>query len=173
LPDRILDGADIVSLGLGFGWGFHVNAHVTRYASLPAFGSYTSVHPISWGYNRNLNVTVISEREFGVGPILSSDCTFTGAGTGWKAGLPGEGEIRSKASGMVRLTEPVYAEGYRDPWAIGAAFGPLLIGPDLDVDIHPVELADLVAGLVTLGIVDLRQDDLATRFGRAAPSDQP
>ena len=61
------------------------------------------------------------------------------------------------------LGDAIYQERYRDPWAIGVAWGPVLLSPRVEVDIHPVEIADFLVGLVTLGKVDLSRDDYLHR----------
>jgi uncharacterized protein YceK len=166
LPDRILDALDLVSFGAGVGAGMDINVHITRYLHFFAIGAYGTANPINWNYSRNLSALLAVENEIGIGPLVTGSAAFVGIGTGWDKGGPGSGSKSYQKTGIVSLSDPMYGDGYRDAWGIGVGVGPILLGPRAEAEIHPVEIVDLVAGLLTLGLVDISEDDFATRLYR-------
>jgi len=159
LPDRVLDALDMVSAGVGLGFGFDVNVHLTRFIHAPALGIYWAISPVQWRYGRNLSLSFDHEFELGLGPLVMYKAEFFGGGTGWG---PDASREFSKL-GLVSPNDRMLREGFRDPWAVGASVGPILLPPRAEVDVHPVEVADFVVGLFTLGFVDLAGDDWALR----------
>ena len=163
IPDRLMDALDVVTFGLGAGYGFDVDRHATYFLHVPTLGWYKSFNFLNWNYKRNLCYAVNEETEMGFLPFYSYSSKFSGKGTGWDSGAPGSGEKEYAKKGGISPQDPIYKEGYRDPWALGVAYGPVLLSPRVEVDLHPVEVADLIVGLVTFGFVDLSSDDYAVK----------
>jgi len=162
LPDRVLDFLDLVSFGLGVGYGFDIHRQITCYFHVPALGIYRSFNFINWYYKRNLCWCIRKEEEAGLFDAVIYRSEFRGSGTGWNEGRRGSGEKSYSKRGLASADDDIHHEGFRDPWAIGLAYGPAILSPRVEIEIHPVELADFVVGLVTFGLVDISEDDLAT-----------
>ena len=159
LPDRLMDALDVVSVGVGLGFGFDVNVHVTRFVHAPALGIYWVISPVQWRCGRNLSASFDQEFELGLGPLVMYKSEFFGAGTNW--GPDAEKEFTKL--GLASLRDPMLAERFRSPWAVGAAVGPLALVPvRAEAEVHPEQIADFIVGLVTLGFVDLMGDDWAS-----------
>ena len=179
LPNRILDLLDIVSFRVGLGFGYPtIDVHVTRFFTFGGDCSRgegvgnASVNPLAWRYKRNLCAEVYATESMGFGPMYDYRFTRLGFGSGWDNGAPGSGtkeySCDERDSWITRLDEPVYVDGERDPWEVGAALGMFpfaAFGIRGELGIHPVELVDFVFGFVTGGGVDVVGDDL----GRLAP----
>jgi len=162
LPDRVLDLLDTVSFGLGIGYGFDIHRQITCGLHIPTLGVYQSFNFINWYHNRNLCWCIRTEEEAGLLPMVAYESTFTGAGTGWDNGEPGEGtKTYRKEAGEGSPDDPIHTEGFRDPWAIGIGYGPVILSPRLELEIHPVELVDFAIGFISLGFIDISEDDLA------------
>ncbi len=147
LPNRLLDLNDCISVGLGVGAKISVEPRVTQYFQLG--GSYGDQYFLANGYNRQLG------GGFESGWSRQALCwamekryveeTFGGV----KSYMQNQ-----RACAIPRRSMPVYAEGARDQWAIGAAAGWLV---NVDVHFHPVAFADFLTGIV---LYDLTEDDL-------------
>jgi hypothetical protein len=163
VPDRFLDMLDMVSVGLGVGYGFDVNRHLTYYMHVPTLGAYRSFNFFNWYPNRNLCWSINQEREAGILTVYRYNSRFDGGGTGWDNGEPGSGIKTYAEKYSVDVLDPIYQDGYRDVWALGVAYGPVILSPRIEFDIHPVEVADFAVGFLTLGLVDIRDDDNVDR----------
>ena len=151
LPDRALDLLDVISLGNGFGNGAFVDVHATRALQL-ALGKrhtvgYGAYSPRSWG--------AVAHDELGaaLGPWGALDYDGSRLGTAGPQG--GSARVR----GLHRPTAPLY-QTLRDYWSIGASAHLGIFG--LDVELHPLQLADFVAGWL---FVDFLRDDRAHTRG--------
>ena len=162
IPDRLLDTLDVVSFGLGGGYGAAVEVHATAFGHLPSLGAYQSLNVLNWYCGRNLAVVSNTESKACLGPFVFYRSSFYGTGTGWDNWRPGKGEKKYRKIGIASEGDAIYLEGYRDPWAFEVAAGPILLGPRVEAGIHPVEVVDLILGVVTLGLLDLSDDDLAS-----------
>jgi hypothetical protein len=162
LPDRMLDFLDVASFGLGIGYGFAVHQQITCSLHVPTLGSYQTINLLNWYPSRNLCVCTRSETEAGLLPFVLYRSEFLGAGTGWDSGRPGSGLKSYAEVGLGSPSDPIHQEGFRDPWAIGAQVGPLMVSPRVELEIHPMEIVDFVVGTLTFGILDLTRDDWLT-----------
>ena len=161
IPDRCLDLLDILSVGLGGGYGISANRQITAWCHVPTIGAYRCWNIFNWKYNRNFSWWIEKEGlDFGLLPLYSYRYKLKGSGTGWDNGAPGEGVKEYDGHLIAKLDDPMYAEGTADPWAIGGAYGPAILSPRIELALHPVEIGDFIAGLFTLGFVDIRSDDL-------------
>jgi len=161
-PDRFMDMLDVFSGGVGVGYGIRFARHITYYLHVPSISLYRSFN-LRWDYNRDLCWCINNESEFGLLFLWIYDSEFTGKGTGWNNGKPGEGTKKYAEQYTTDIDDPIHKEGFRDPWAVGLGYGPLILSPTIEIDVHPVELVDFAVGLVTLGIVDVRGDDFVSR----------
>jgi len=152
IPDRILDAVDMVSGGVGVGPGIGGEVHVTRWASL-GLGVQAGIAGL-WYYNRNLAIAPVFGASASFGPWQAYSAGFVGAGTGWTKGRPGAGGKWYTKAGMFSMEDRMVQDGWSDPWGVGAGWA---------AEIHPIEVADFVTGLVTVGFVDIVRDD----FGKA------
>jgi hypothetical protein len=151
LPDRLLDLADLASLDLHLGFGLYANLHATR--ALQAGLGARGITGFGWHERRSLGIREQRESSF----VLAALGAEASAGT-----LTGTSGIHAWSETLAGLQEPgdtLYQE-VRDYWAVGAALTLLFIGVDLDF--HPLQAADLVAGVAT---VDFLGDDFATTRG--------
>lgn len=149
--DRALDLLDILSFDVHFGPGAYVNVHYTRAAQVGA--GARAVAGIGWHHPRSLGGLIQTESEIAL-PVVGTQAYW-----GAMAGTSG---LRSGGDAMFGLHRPTSAvyQNMRDYWAVGAHLTVVLFG--VDVDWHPVEIADLLAGLVG---VDFLRDDFATTRG--------
>jgi len=159
LPDRLMDFLDMVSFGVGIGYGLDVHHQATCFLTLPALGTYNSLSLLNWYPGRNLCTSLVEEQEAGLGPLILYRADFFGGGSGWDKGQPGSGEKHYRGIGLASLDDASHREGFRDPWAVGGAWGPLLLSPRLELALHPVEIVDFLLGTLTFGLVDVCEDD--------------
>jgi hypothetical protein len=151
LPDRLLDLADVVSLDVHLGFGLFANVHATRAAQL-GLGS-RGVRGFGWHEKRSLGVRTVDESSL---TLLA----FGGEATaGALEGTSGVFAWSEQMGGLHEPGDPLY-QGVRDYWGLGAAATILLLG--LDVELHPVQLADFAAGLAG---ADPLNDDLGRTRG--------
>lgn len=148
VPDRLLDLLDLVSVDLRVGWGLLADVHVTRPVSLGA--GLAGTLGLGWHEQRSLGTRITSAAGWRLGPLGAGfDLGFdSGTGERWSGG-----GRREQGSGPRALIH----QEWRDAWAVGAEVQLVLAGAA--VDVHPLELVDLLAGLVLL---DPGHDDLAT-----------
>ena len=169
LPDRVLDLLDMVSFGIGIGYGFDIHRQVTCLFHVPTLGMYKSVNLVNWYYKRNLCMCTREETEFGLLPFVLYRSEFFGGGTGWDKGALGSGVKEYASVGLGSPGDPIHEERFRDPWAIGVHYGPVLLSPRVELELHPVEIVDFLLGLVSLGYLDVTDDDWLTAASGGAP----
>ncbi|MBN1865755.1 hypothetical protein JW916_00540, partial [Candidatus Sumerlaeota bacterium] len=146
IPDRFLDCVDMVTFGVGIGIGLGAEVHITRWAALGA-GAEGDL-ALFWYYNRNLTPPIPAFALLAAfGPYQAYTIGFAGAGTGWSQGHPGAGTQLFRKSGVFSVNDEMVQEGWSDPYGVGVGWA---------AEIHPIEIADFVVGLVTFGFVDTR-----------------
>ncbi len=151
LPDRMLDLLDVVSFDLHFGWGAHANLHLTR--ALQAGAGMRTVSGIGWHDHRSLGAKLQGSSELTVLAL---------GGLAWSGELVGTSGVRATSDGIAGLHDPgdrLYQE-MRDYYAVGLELTAAILG--VEVDLHPVDLADFVVGW---GGMDIQRDDFATTRG--------
>ncbi|MBI4879928.1 MAG: hypothetical protein HY812_09775 [Planctomycetes bacterium] len=151
LPDRLLDLLDVLSFDVHLGLGVLVNVHVTRAVQVGAGGRATG--GFGWHDHRSLGVLAQTESEFVLPGVGAQAYLGALAGT---SGLLATGDA---LAGVHAPSAELYQE-YRDYWAVGVSVTAVVVG--LDLDIHPLEIADFAAGLCTF---DFLYDDLAATTG--------
>jgi hypothetical protein len=152
LPDRVVDLLDVFTCEIHMGTGAYLDAHVTRalqsaagFRALLGVGTYSSRTILGSRVHANVGLTVLPlGAQAQGGSLVSADGIRTGYQT---------------LAGLHAPWDEYYQE-YEDYWAIGVSHT-LLIGGGT-VEIHPMQLADFVAGLVFL---DLLRDDFARTRG--------
>lgn len=153
LPERLLDLLDVVSFDLRMGYGLSADVHLTRAAALGA-GSAASLG-FGWHEQRSLGVRVAQHSGWRLGSA--------GGGFDWGFDMgTGERQVGGARREAGARPDDLMHQEWRDYWSLGASAHALLVG--VEVDLHPVELADFFGGLVGF---DLGHDDLATT--RAEP----
>ena len=152
VPDRVLDLLDIVSVDIHFGPGLYVDGHLTRAAQL-ALGARTG-SGIGWHEQRSLGM--MYRREAAVGFLPFGALAHESA----LAGTSGVKECKDAFAGLYRPSHKLY-QTHKDYWAVGASVTLVLSG--IEFDVHPAQIADFVAGIVT---VDLLDDDFARTRGQ-------
>lgn len=151
LPDRMLDLLDVVSFDIHFGWGAHANLHLTR--ALQAGAGMRTVSGIGWHDHRSLGAQMQGSTELTVLAL---------GGLAWSGELVGTSGVRATSDGIAGLHDPgdpLYQE-MRDYYAVGVELTAAILG--VEVDLHPVDLADFVVGW---GGMDIQRDDFATTRG--------
>jgi hypothetical protein len=159
LPDRLLDLLDVASFDVHVGSGLYADVHATR--ALQVAGGFRSTDGLGWHDHRSLGSLGRSESGVTVVAVGAHALDARLAGT--------SGVVRGSdaIAGLHRPDADLY-QRFRDYWAVGASVTLLLLG--LDVDLHPVELADFALGWATL---DVLHDDLAaTRSPRFTERDR-
>lgn len=161
IPNILLDTADCISLGIGLGAAIGGDIHITRYAGLGLGLNFVLIQP-EWFFNRNLScMTMGYGWGWQLGPYRSLSQSFGGTGTNWKDGKSGSGRIKFKESGFFKTSNADVRQGYSDPYGIGLGW---------NVELHPVELVDLVGDIVTLGFIDISRDDIGQLVRRPIKS---
>jgi hypothetical protein len=151
LPDRALDLLDVVSFDVHVGPGLYANVHATR--ALQFGAGARAVVGLGWHDQRSLGAAL--QGEAGLWALAFATEAYGGM-------LAGTSGIVGGSHGLTGLVEPTDAvfQDYRDYWAVGAGVTVLVAG--VDVDVHPVEIADAIVGFTT---VDFLHDDLAGTRG--------
>jgi hypothetical protein len=147
IPDRLLDIADIFSFDLNFGGGAFANLHATR--AIQGGVGLRSVAGIGWHDNRSLGFE--SQKEAGVNVIALGSQAYSAT----RVGTSGIQDVSDAIVGFHKPSDRLYQE-YRDYWAFGFSATVLFIG--FDFDFHPVQVVDLLGGIVGF---DLCNDDFA------------
>jgi hypothetical protein len=147
IPNRVLDLLDIVTFNLGAGPEFGVEVRATRWIQVGGmygdkyFIGKNYARQIGGGYSSGWNYEFLcftSERRY-------VDETF---------GTTSEFILKRKPLGFAMPSDDfTYSQDVRDFWEIGANAGWLIT---LGAAVHPVEIADFLAGLV---LIDLKGDD--------------
>jgi len=150
-PDRGMDLLDIFSLELSAGYGLGFKRRATDWLQLPNISAYRAWNLFSWNYNRRFHwFSENKEYAFGLLPFYWYRSEFRGRGRGTEVYT---GKV------VAHLEDPLYTGGAGDPWAIGGYYGPPLLGPRVAIDLHPLEVADFVGGLLSIGFLDISGDD--------------
>jgi hypothetical protein len=151
LPDRLLDLLDVVTLGVHLGPGAFADAHVTR--GFQFVGGFHSTGGVGLHDYRSLGLK--TQAEAGLTVIAVGSHAYGGS----LVGTTGTHAATDAAVGLHRPMAPLY-QGFRDYWALGVNATAAIVG--VDVDFHPLQLADFVAGFAA---VDFLNDDLAHTRG--------
>jgi hypothetical protein len=151
LPDRIFDLLDIVSFEARSGLGGGAEVHLTRAGQLGLESAYSLA--LGWFDHRALGARYQVSTTAGLGPYASRYLLIGGGST---AGLQ---LVMDQSNGTDTPFLPLYQE-FRDYWAVGASAMAIVYG--LAADVHPVEIADFLAGFV---LADFLRDDFATTRG--------
>lgn len=151
LPDRLLDLADLVSIDLHLGFGLYANLHATR--ALQAGVGARGITGIGWHERRSLGIREQQESSFVLAAVGAE------ASSGVLTGTSGIVSWSETVAGLQAPSHSLYQEA-RDYWAVGAGLTLIFLGADLDF--HPVQAADFVAGVAT---TDFLGDDFATTRG--------
>ena len=149
--DRFLDLCDIVSIDLHVGGGAFLNYHFTRAVQIGA--GLRAVTGIGWHERRSLGSKSQAESGIVFLPFGAEVTAVTLAGTS------GVYSAADSITGLHRASSPVYQE-YRDYWAVGVGVTIAFLG--YDIDFHPVQMADFLAGWTTF---DFLNDDFARTRG--------
>ncbi len=147
LPDRVLDLLDVVSFDVHLGWGAFADVYATR--AMQFGGGARATGGIGLHDHRSLGLK--SQAEAGIHAAIFGADTYS-------SGLVGTSGARSASSAAAGLHEPTDAlyQSFRDYWGVGASATAGIIGAE--VEFHPVQLADFVAGWFGL---DFLHDDFA------------
>ena len=160
LPNVLLDLIDVVNVSFGTGPGLQANLHMTRYAQLGAGGSVTTKEGMigrqigCWHEDRFETSMACISAEF----IKHEPAKWVGvfvkpinASVGPKAW-----EVKSEKKGEELDQKVLNAK--RDLLGVGASAHVLLVA--VEAELRLTEVADAVAGLLTVGFVDIRDDDI-------------
>lgn len=151
LPDRLLDLLDVVTFGVHLGPGAFADAHVTR--GFQFLGGFHSTGGLGLHDYRSLGLK--TQAEAGLTVVAFGSHAYGGA----LVGTTGTHAATDASAGLHRPMAPLY-QGFRDYWALGVNATAAIVG--VDVDFHPLQLADFVAGFAA---VDFLNDDLAHTRG--------
>ncbi len=145
--DRVKDMIDIFSIDVNFGPQIGAGVWYTRALQAVAYVGGTT--GIGYHQKTTLGLRIESSFDLAVGPVgATAIAGVTGGLTGYSA--------TARAVAMHKPTHDLYQE-YRDYWAFGGKIGFILVG--LEVEFHPIEIADFFAGLA---LIDFLKDDFAT-----------
>ena len=143
VPNRIKDVLDVVSFGVGIPSvpyllpaSAHANVHVTRAFQAGAGGTHGLF--LGKGY-RSRFAWVLIHHELSVGPLTVCE-------------LKHVAEVSAEVGkvGILVPSDPPFDTGQMDYFAVGAHAGLLPVA--LELDVHPVELLDAIAGFFLLDI---------------------
>ena len=159
LPNRLLDLLDIVTVDIGAGAEFGVDAKVTHW--LQVGGMYGDKYFLGKDYARQLGGGYASGWNYGFLCLASErryvDETF---------GTTREFLLKRKSLSLAMPKEDfTYAQEIRDFWEVSVNAGWLIT---VGVAVHPVEIADFFAGLV---LIDLKGDDYGAAVSPEMPKD--
>lgn len=158
--NRVLDVADIVSVGAGPGLGLYGDVHATRAFQVGGGGGIAILG--GWWLPRELGVRTGGMSGLYLGPLALANVNFARAGT---LGVEG---VEYKLRGWNTPDNPVYTEQGMDYWALG---GKVVVGVlAASIDVHPTEMADALLGFV---FVDFMEDDIGNRPVSAGPAAAP
>lgn len=151
LPDRLLDVLDLFSFDVHLGLGAYVDVHLTHWVGMSL--GYRGVAGLGWHDQRSFGGQVRAETTASLFPFGAE------AGTMARAGTSG---VRGFSGGDGGITGPMREryQQFDDFWALGAHVTAGVVG--VDVDIHPLEIFDLLVGFV---LFDPLNDDFASSDG--------
>ena len=147
VPNRVMDVLDIFSLSVGAGPVVGIDARVTR--AITAGAGVGAVAKLEKGYNRQYGAVV--EDGYNIDFLfLSAEKKETVNATRFIK------RIDVDRICAVWPNDEVYDfyEGARDYWSVGVSLAAIV---DIDFDIHPVEILDMLTGFF---FIDLKGDDL-------------
>lgn len=148
LPNRVFDVLDLLNVEVGVSAGAGININMTEYGAL---GAQVSAGEVLIGLDRRHLSTRASIREaIEIFPFELGTMGEVHASTG------GARAIAYAKAGIKSPLDDVYQKS-RDFWGVGAEVQLAPIA--LKVGIHPVEIADLLAGFF---FIDILRDDLGT-----------
>jgi hypothetical protein len=149
--NRVLDVLDLVTVQVGPQGGIYADVHVTHALRLAAGGG--GGVELGWSQKRELALGTGHRTGWALGPFA-----LEGAGAA-RLGTHGARNTKFAAFGMNRPSDFSY-QRYRDYWSIG---GQAIVGAvGARLELHPVELVDLVAGIL---FADPLRDDIGTTRG--------
>lgn len=149
IPNRLLDLLDIVTIDLGAGPEFGVDAKVTHWLQIG--GMYGDRYFLGKDYARQLGGGYSSGWNYGF-LCFTSERRYVDH----EFGTTMEFLLKRKSLGLAMPDEDfTYTHNIRDFWEIGASAGWLITAC---VAVHPVEIVDFLAGFA---MVDLKGDDYA------------
>jgi hypothetical protein len=151
IADRVLDLFDVLSFDVMYGGGAFLDYHATR--AIQAAGGVRAASGLGWHDYRSLGIQ--SQADAGLTVVAVGALTHVGA----LVGTSGARGAAADLVGMHRPSDPLYQE-IRDYWAIGGGGTVGVMGAE--IDFHPLQLADFLAGLVG---IDFLNDDFATTRG--------
>lgn len=147
LPNRIIDATDIFSLSIGAGGHFAMDVHLTRYFQLG--GWHGPNYFLTKGYARQYGGGYQQGSEAGILCYNYNETFITE-----NFGTVREYYIDKTEFGLANDEFSAYENNNADFWEIGAHVGWLV---NVSANIHPLEIADFVTGLV---FYDLMGDDI-------------
>jgi hypothetical protein len=147
IPNRIIDATDIFTMSLGAGGHGALDVHLTRYFQLG--GWHGPNYFITKGYARQYGGGYQHGTEAGILCFNYNETFITE-----NFGTVREYYIDKTEFGMANYEISAYENNDVDFWGIGAHVGWLV---NVSVNIHPLEIADFVTGLV---FYDLMGDDI-------------
>lgn len=149
IPNRLLDLLDIVTLNIGAGPEFGVDAKVTHW--LQVGGMYGDKYFLGKDYARQLGGGYSSGWNYGF-LCVASERRYVDQ----EFGTTKEFLLKRKSLSLAMPDEDfTYTLNIRDFWEIGANAGWLIT---VGVAVHPVEIVDFFAGFA---MIDLKGDDYA------------
>lgn len=160
LPNVVLDIVDVVNVSFGTGPGLLADVHLTRYAQVGGGGSVSTKEGLigrqigCWHEDRYGTSLVCMSAEFikhepakWVGVFVKPIDVKIGPSS-WEAKPYKEGEE----------LDPKVLNAKRDMLGVGAALHVALVA--VEAEVRLTEVADAVVGLLTVGFVDIRDDDI-------------
>ncbi|MCF6174315.1 MAG: hypothetical protein L3J71_00965 [Victivallaceae bacterium] len=147
IPNRIIDATDIFTMSLGAGGHGAMEVHLTRYFQLG--GWHGPNYFLTKGYARQYGGGYQHGTEAGIFCFNYNETFITE-----NFGTVKEYYIDKTDFGLATFELPAYENSAADFWEIGAHVGWLV---NVSVNIHPVEIADFLTGLV---FYDLMGDDI-------------
>ena len=146
-PNRAMDALDMIDISLGFGPAVKAKLWATRYLSFG--GGVGGTAKVIKGYNRQYG-TGLESGWSGAFMMLTAENTEMYSTT------RGVQSYFERCDGIPSLNDSVYNfwRGPRDMFSIGAE---LALFGEVDVEVHPFEIIDFVAGIFFL---DPKGDDI-------------
>jgi hypothetical protein len=151
-PNRVFDLLDLVTFDVHLGLGVYANLHLTR--ALQAGAGFRGIFGV--GAHDQRIVGLNTEGEAGVAALAFGTESVSGSAVGLPGGAAGGAD---KMIGLHRPSNHIY-QSFRDYWAVGFGLTPGFVG--VDFDLHPVQLADFLLGVL---FIDFAKDDYGTSRG--------
>jgi len=160
LPNVLLDVIDVVNVSVGTGPGLQANVHATRYAQLGAGGSVTTKEGLigrqigCWHEDRYETSMACISAEF----IKHEPAKWVGVFVKPINAVVGPKSWEVKSDKKDEKLDPKVLNAKRDLLGVGASAHALLVA--VEAEVRLTEIADAVVGLLTVGFVDIRKDDI-------------